>query len=61
MDNLNNEWKRARQDIDAGLAPATDKLFQAKAQKQSVLSFHYGNIIVLSVVLVGISLFFFIR
>ncbi|MHA4846801.1 hypothetical protein ACX0G7_21725 [Flavitalea antarctica] len=59
MDNLNNEWKRARQDIDAGVAPATDKLFQAKAQKQSVLSFHYGNIIVLSVVLVGISLFFF--
>jgi uncharacterized protein (DUF983 family) len=59
MDNLNNQWKRARQDISRSSEAATETLFHAKAQKQNVLSFHYGNIIVLSFVLMGISLFFF--
>jgi hypothetical protein len=59
MDNLNNQWKRARQDIGQVPGPASEQLFHARAQKQAVLAFHYGNIIVLGFVLTGISLFFF--
>ncbi|RYF88831.1 MAG: hypothetical protein EOO00_10690 [Chitinophagaceae bacterium] len=59
MDSLNNQWNRARQDLRQVSAPAAGTVLQRRAKKQSVLSFHYSTIIILSVTLVVLIFFFY--
>jgi membrane protein YdbS with pleckstrin-like domain len=59
FDNLKNKWQAARKDV-GGAPPAIGELVaKAEAKKKSTLYFQYGNIIVLSFVLIGISLCFY--
>ncbi|AHM60488.1 membrane protein [Flammeovirgaceae bacterium 311] len=59
MDELKNKWKKARE--SAALPPQNIEALVASARqkKKNNLYFHYGNIIILSITLVGISLFFY--
>lgn len=58
MDDLKNRWNEARQGITQ--KQSTEQLIKTANKKgRSVLYFHYGNIVVLLVTLVGISLFFY--
>ncbi|WP_375435959.1 hypothetical protein [uncultured Hymenobacter sp.] len=59
MDDLTTSWKKARE--AAASAPATglsELLVTAQRRKRSSLYFQYGNVLVLTLTLLGISLFF---
>jgi hypothetical protein len=58
MDNLQNQWKAARQTIGILSAKPEELIKLAQQKKVSVLYFHFGNIIIFTITLVGLVLFF---
>jgi hypothetical protein len=58
MDNLENQWKAAKQTIPTSLAKPEDLIELATRKKKSLLYFHFGNIIIFTITLVVLSLFF---
>jgi hypothetical protein len=59
MDELTNKWKKAKGAAALLPQPVEQLIAAAREKKKSNLYFHYGNIIILSITLVGISLFFY--
>lgn len=58
LNDLNEHWKKAKQKIHTGSVADTRLILQRKNNKRSVLSFHYANSIILSVLL-SVLIFFF--
>ncbi|HEX8331329.1 MAG TPA: hypothetical protein VF622_01835 [Segetibacter sp.] len=58
MDNLENQWNAAKQTISTSLAKPNELIELATRRKKSLLYFHFGNIIIFTVTLVILSLFF---
>lgn len=59
MDEFKNKWKKAK---EAAILPPQNieaLIDSAQQKKRSNLYFHYGNIIILSITLIGLSLFFY--
>lgn len=58
MDNLENQWKAAKQTIGASSPKPEDLIKLAKQKKNTVLYFHFGNIIIFTITLVVLYIFF---
>ena len=61
MDNLHQQWKQARQGVALPSPSVQDIIAKAGKKKRSILYFHYGNIGVLTLTLLIISLFFYFK
>ena len=59
MDNLHQQWKKAREGVELPSLSALDIITRADQKKKSILYFHYGNIAILTLTLLVISLFFY--
>lgn len=58
FNDLKNAWKEARKETGKAPLAIGALVDKAKARKKSTLYFQYGNIIILTVVLIGITLCF---
>lgn len=59
MDELTQIWRRNKKAVTGSL-PSTDQLISlARAKRKEVLYFHYGTIVILTITLIGLSLFFY--
>jgi hypothetical protein len=58
MDPLIKQWKEGKETVKP-LERADEIIRKAKRKKKSVLDFHYGNIVVLSITLIVISVYFY--
>ena len=58
MDELKNKWGQAKRAAIASSTPVEVLITKARKKKSSVINFHYGNIIILTLTFIGISLFF---
>lgn len=58
MKDLENQWNAARQTIHTSLRQPEELIKLATQKKKSVLYFHFGNIIIFTITLVAITLFF---
>jgi hypothetical protein len=61
MNNLNEQWKQARQTVGFPSSSAQNLIDRAGQKKKSILYFHYGNIVIMTLTLVVISLFFYYK
>lgn len=61
MDNLQHQWKQAREAVQLPSTALEDIIVKAQQRKKSVVYFHYGNIGVLTLSLIIISLFFYFK
>jgi VanZ family protein len=61
MDNLHQQWKQARHEVELPVASVQDIIAKANNQKKNVLYSHYGNIAIMTFTLIVISLFFYYR
>ena len=59
MDNLTNQWKEAKEVMGQPAPKAEHLIRKGIEKKKGILLFHYGNILVLTVTLIVISLFFY--
>lgn len=59
MDDLTNRWKQAKESVGLSSNTPEQLILKAKDKKRSTLYFHYGNIIVLSLLVIALSLFFY--
>ena len=57
FEQLQDQWRQAKDSIR--VTPSEELVKQAKSRKKDNLYFHYGNTIILTVVLIMISLFFY--
>jgi hypothetical protein len=60
MQDLIDTWKKGREELPIGRS-AEQLIVCAKEKKRSVLYAHYGNVLVLTLSLVGIALFFYLQ
>ena len=58
MDELKNKWGQAKRAALANSTPIEVLITKARKKRNSVINFHYGNIVILTLTLIGISLFF---
>ena len=58
MDELKNKWGQAKRAVSTDSMPIEGLITKARKKRKHVTNFHYGNIIILTLTLVGISLFF---
>ncbi|MCW3074693.1 MAG: rane protein [Flaviaesturariibacter sp.] len=58
MENLETQWKAARQAISISPSKPDELIQLATRRKKTLLYFHFGNIIIFTVTLVILSLFF---
>lgn len=58
MDNLQNQWKAARQTIGISSAKPEELIKLAQQKKTNILYFHFGNIIIFSITAIALALFF---
>lgn len=58
MDELKNKWGQAKRAAIANSTPIEVLITKARKKRNSVTNFHYGNIVILTLTLIGISLFF---
>lgn len=59
FDELQRKWQKNRKDIESNSEIREDTLSSISSKKNSNIRFHYGNIIILSITLIGISAFFY--
>lgn len=59
MDELSKRWQKEKQHIHVQPSSVDEIIAIAQKKKKSTRYFHYGNIIILSITLVMISLFFY--
>jgi len=59
MDNIKKTWKEAKGATGQPSGTVETLILKARQKKKSVLYFHYGNIVVLTITLVAIALFFY--
>ncbi|WP_271784587.1 hypothetical protein [Aquimarina algiphila] len=59
FDELQNKWQKGKKDIENNTEIINETLAAITTKKNSSVQFHYGNIAVLSVTLIGIAAFFY--
>ncbi|WP_282080207.1 hypothetical protein [Aquimarina algiphila] len=59
FDELQNKWQKGKKDIENNTETINETLAAITTKKNSSVQFHYGNIAVLSVTLIGIAAFFY--
>src|SRR5690349_21996565 len=59
FDDIKNQWKEARKNVPGNPKDTTQIIGQAESKKKSALYHQYGNIAVLTAVLVTIIFFFY--
>ncbi|WP_282088947.1 hypothetical protein [Aquimarina algiphila] len=59
FDELQNKWQKGKKDIENNTETINETLATITTKKNSSVQFHYGNIAVLSVTLIGIAAFFY--
>lgn len=58
MDDLTNQWRAAKNAVKSEAISIENIITEARKKKKSVRGFHYGNIVILAITLIVISLFF---
>jgi hypothetical protein len=58
MDNLENQWNAAKKTISTSSANPEDLIRLATSKKKGLLYFHFGNIIIFTITLVVLLLYF---
>ncbi|WP_025664822.1 hypothetical protein [Aquimarina megaterium] len=59
FDDLQRKWQKGKKDIESNSGVLEETLSSITSKKNSNTRFHYGNIIILSITLIGISAFFY--
>ncbi|WP_109852297.1 hypothetical protein [Aquimarina sp. AU58] len=59
FDELQRKWQKGKKDIESNSGVQEETLSSITSKKKSNIRFHYGNIIILSITLIGISAFFY--
>ncbi|EZH74067.1 hypothetical protein ATO12_14425 [Aquimarina atlantica] len=59
FDELQRKWQKGKKDIESNSEIREETLSSIASKKNSNIRFHYGNIIILSITLLGISAFFY--
>ncbi|PKV50451.1 hypothetical protein ATE84_2509 [Aquimarina sp. MAR_2010_214] len=59
FDELQRKWQKGKKDIESNSGILEETLSSITSKKNLNVRFHYGNIIILSITLIGISAFFY--
>ncbi len=59
MDELSNQWKKARTQLQTPPTDGNQLVKRARRRKRSSQYFQLGNIVILTITLIGIGLFFY--
>ena len=57
--NLQQKWQKQKKELDGSSSSFEQVLSNIESKSKKVLSFHYGNIIILIITLIGLFLFFY--